>query len=94
LAGDVKSSRANNLKPEALRKTSEEYQKFTEKTFRGHIYAEKEKQRAAPFWRMRRNIAARFQIEREQEEMRCQWMAGRSNQVINDTADALKDVQI
>ena len=83
-----------SLKPQVLRETNEEYKKFTLKTFRQHVHQEKEKQRAAPFWRMKRNIAARYQIEKEQKDMRCQWMENRINQVVNDTSDILRDVHI
>ena len=51
----------------------EEYQQFKLKTFRKHIHQEKERQRAAPYWRHKRNIAARQQIEDERAEMRRQW---------------------
>ena len=94
LAEDVKSGLAYTLKPQVLRETNEEYKKFTLKTFRQHVHQEKEKQRAAPFWRMKRNIAARYQIEKEQKDMRCQWMENRINQVVNDTSDILRDVHI
>lgn len=73
LKEDVESGLAYDLKPVALRETREEYQQFKLKTFRKHIYQEKERQRAAPYWRLKRNIAARQMIEKEREEMKRQW---------------------
>ena len=73
LKEDVESGLAYDLKPVALRETREEYQQFKLKTFRKHIYQEKGRQRAAPYWRLKRNIAARQMIEKEREEMKRQW---------------------
>ena len=77
LKEDVESGLAYDLKPAALRETREEYKQFKLKTFRKHIYQEQERQRAAPYWRHKRNIAARQMIEREREEMRRQWTVER-----------------
>ena len=91
LAEDVKSGLAHNLKPAALREKNEEYKEFPLLTFRKHIYQEQEKQRAAPFWRTKRNIAAQYQIEKVQEEMRCEEMAERT---LSDFAKDLKKLHL
>ena len=77
LKEDVESGLAYDIKPAALRETREEYKQFKLKTFRKHIYQEQERQRAAPYWRHKRNIAARQIIERERAEMRRQWTVER-----------------
>ena len=73
LAKDVESGLAYNIKPKVLRETKPEYKQFSLKTFRKHIHQEKEKQRAAPFWRHKRNTAAQEKIAKEREEMKQQW---------------------
>lgn len=77
LIEDVESGLAYDIKPAALRETRDEYKEFKLKTFRKHVDQEKERQRAAPYWRYKRNIAARQQIEKEREEMRIQWTVDR-----------------
>lgn len=77
LKEDVDSGLAYDIKPAALRETRDEYKQFKLKTFRKHVYQEQERQRAAPYWRHKRNIAARQMIEKEREEMRRQWKVER-----------------
>ena len=58
LREDVKSGRAFELTPAALRDTRKEYQDFLPKTSCKHVYPEKEKQPALEYWRLKRNIVA------------------------------------
>ena len=58
LAADVKCGVACKLKPKQLYATRPEYRQFKLETFRKHIYQEQARQRAAPYWRLKRNIAA------------------------------------
>jgi len=81
LMEDVESGLAYEIKPVALRDTKEEYQQFKLKTFRKHVDQEKERQRAAPYWRHKRNIAARQKIEEERSEMRRQWTVDQMGEI-------------
>lgn len=85
LIEDVESGLAYDIKPAALRETRNEYKEFKLKTFRKHVDQEKERQRAAPYWRYKRNIAARQQIEKEREEMRLQWTVDRLGEKLAST---------
>jgi hypothetical protein len=87
LADDVESGLAYELKPELLRLTRAEYQEFTLHTFRKHIHQEKEKQRAAPYWRHKRNIAALIQLVKDREVHKQEWMDKRA-QVDIDKAES------
>ncbi|KAL7525946.1 hypothetical protein ACHAXR_002456 [Thalassiosira sp. AJA248-18] len=80
LVHDVESGLSHDMTPAALRETREEYKQFALNTFRKHIYQEQERQRAAPFWRHKRNIAAREKITKERVEMRQQWAVQRMNE--------------
>lgn len=77
LAEDVKSGLASDMKPADLWLTRDEYQEFTLKTFRAHIYQEKEKQRARPYWRKRRDEQAKIELDKEREKMKQEWMDDR-----------------
>jgi hypothetical protein len=65
LAEDLKNGWAYDMKPAQLRLSRKEYQDFTPRTFLKHVHQEKEKQRAAPYWRHKRNIAAQQKIAEE-----------------------------
>ena len=77
LSEDLQNEWAYDMKPAALRLTRKEYQEFTPLTFRKHVHQEKERQRAAPYWRHKRNIAAQKKISEERAEMKRQWAIDR-----------------
>ena len=79
LRNDVESGLSNKIPPAALRDTREEYKQFTLHTFRKHVYQEQERQRAAPFWRLKRNIAAQTKLVKERDELKWQWTAEQMN---------------
>ena len=85
LADDVESGLAYELRPELLRLTRKEYQEFKLHTFRKHVHQEKEKQRAAPYWRHKRNIQAMIQMVKDHEVHRQEWM-NRQTQVDIESA--------
>ena len=87
----MKSGRAFELTPAALRDTRKEYQDFLPKTFCKHVHQEKEKQRAAEYWRLKRNIVAQKQHQKEQEEHRNKWI---SQQMVDEMADGLNVLEI
>ena len=91
LREDVKSGRAFELTPAALRDTRKEYQDFLPKTFCKHVHQEKEKQRASEYWRLKRNIVAQKQHQKEQEEHRNKWI---SQQMVDEMADGLDVLKI
>ena len=71
---DVRNGLADEMQPKDLYTTRAEYKEFTPKTFRKHVHQEKERQRASAYWRMKRNIAAQREHDREQEERRNRWI--------------------
>lgn len=77
LEADVRNGWAYDMKPSILRLTRIEYQDFTPYTFLKHVHQEKERQRAAPYWRHKRNIAASQKIADERAEMKQQWEVDR-----------------
>ncbi len=84
LAEDLNTSGA--MKPAQLQASRKEYQDFKPRTFRKHVYQEQEKQRAAPYWRHKRNLAAQQKIAEERSEMKRQWEVDR----ISDKLGKLK----
>ena len=54
---DEEDGTARSMLPRNLWKSRKEYQDFTLKTFRKHIYQERLKQLAAPYWQHKRNEA-------------------------------------
>ena len=49
------------MKPQEIWATEEDYQSFDLNVFRKHIYQERRRQLAAPFWQVKRNKNARKQ---------------------------------
>lgn len=71
LKEDVESGRANLMKPGELRQTRPEYQDFKSSTFAKHVYQEKSKQRAAPYWQVKcKKICQRLREEQAEESKR------------------------
>jgi hypothetical protein len=54
----TKSGKAASMKPKELYQTQSVYQEFSLKDVRKHIYQEKYKQIAGPYWQMKRNKTA------------------------------------
>ena len=94
LAEDIKIGLANKLPPKELHESREEYKAFKLETFRKHIYQEQAKQRAAPYWRLKRNNAGQKKREQERGEMRVRWMDQRLEEDIDDVASRLSDLQM
>lgn len=80
LKQDVEIGLSSEIAPGALWETREEYKEFSLRTFRKHVYQEQERQRAAPFWRHKRNIAAREKLTKERDAMKWQWTADRMDE--------------
>lgn len=74
LAADVKSGLAYKMKPALLQASRKEYQEFCPLTFRKHIHQEKEKQRAAPYWRHKRNVDAMLEHAKERASNKDEWI--------------------
>ena len=94
LAEDVRNGLAYELKPELLRATNLAYQEFNLSTFRKHIYQEKEKQRAEPYWRHKRNIDAMIQLVKDREVNKKNWMETRLRNEIEQAANVLGGVEL
>jgi hypothetical protein len=77
LEKDVESGAAQTLKPAELRETRPEYMDFKPKTFRSRVYQEIDRQRAAPYWQLKRDKIARIKIAKERDENRQQWTIDR-----------------
>ena len=68
LTVDGKGGLADTLLPGELHKTREEYMKFSPSTFRQRVYQEKSRQRAAPYWRKKRNVAVAAQQKHDKRQ--------------------------
>ena len=73
LIDDTKSGKTRELKPKELWKSHEDYQDFSLKDFRKHIYQEKYRQLAGPYWQKKRNKAALKEQEKTVEKMYQEW---------------------
>ena len=73
LIEDTRKGKSANVKPKELWGTSELYQNFTLEDFRKHIYQEKYRQLAGPYWQKKRNKAAQKQYEMEVERLYKEW---------------------
>ena len=94
LAEDVKSGLANKMPPKELRVSRDKYMALKLKTFRKHIYQEKAKQRASPFWRLKRNNAGQKKREQERVEMRVWWMDQRLEEDIDNATSRLSSLDM
>ena len=72
LEEDEMSGVARRMKPKQLWASRIEYQDFPLSVFRKHIYQERMKKLAAPFWQHKRNKDAKKRFE-EAEEMMKEW---------------------
>ena len=70
LKEDETNGTAKQMKPEDLWKSRLEYQDFPLLVFRKHIYQERMKQLAAPYWQHTRNKNAKKKYEEAQEMMK------------------------
>jgi hypothetical protein len=58
LVADMKCGKASEMRPKDLYKSHNAYQDFSLEDFRKHIYQEKYKQLAGPYWQKKRNKLA------------------------------------
>lgn len=84
MAGDV-----NLMEPKYLWKLKEEYQAFPLAVFRKHIYQERTKQLAAPYWQHTRNEAAQKKYEEVQELLK-EWNQVRVNKGVEDLVNQIQ----
>ena len=86
MAGTVEKAR-----PYELWKSQKEYQEFPLSTFRKHIYQERSKQLAAPFWQHKRNKIAKKKFD-DVELMMKEWEQARLNMSIEAMAVELENI--
>ena len=72
LKNDEMNGVAKTMKPAQLWKSRAEYQNFPLCVFRKHIYQERTKQLAAPYWQHKRNKNAMKRME-EAQKMMSEW---------------------
>ena len=78
LKEDEMNGTAKQMKPEELWKSRSEYQDFPLLVFCKHIYQERTKQLAAPYWQHKRNINAKKKFE-DAQEMLNEWNNNQMN---------------
>ena len=76
LKEDETSGAASEMKPLQLWKSRVEYQDFPLAVFRKHIYQERMKKLAAPYWQYKRNKNAMKKFQEGQQEMK-EWHEAR-----------------
>ena len=73
LLEDTKNGKAKKLKRKLLWNSREEYQNFTLEDFWKHVYQEKYRQLAGPYWQKKRNKAALKEHEKRVKKMYQEW---------------------
>ncbi|EJK44799.1 hypothetical protein THAOC_36630 [Thalassiosira oceanica] len=73
LIEDTKNGKTRQMKPKELWKTSEQYQDFVLEDFRKHIYQERYRQLAGPYWQQKRNKSAQKAHDDTVEKLLCEW---------------------
>lgn len=86
LREDVKSGKANLMKPLELWRTKSEYMEFKQTTFAKHVFQEKGKQRAAPYWQVKCKKICQKLREEQAEELEHKWI---QNRVLENDLDNL-----
>lgn len=79
------------MKPSQIWKSRTEYQAFPLKIFRKHIYQERTKQLAAPYWQHKRNKNAREKYE-QTEQMLKEWNLEQINRSVQVLAEDLERI--
>ena len=74
LKEDVESGTANLMTPGELWRTKSEYMEFKQKTFAKHVFQEKSKQRAAPYWQVKCKKICQKLREEQAEELKHDWI--------------------
>ncbi|KAL7554043.1 hypothetical protein ACHAWF_018398 [Thalassiosira exigua] len=74
------------IKPQKLWESRTEYQQFPLREFRKHIYQERTKQLAAPYWQHKRNKNALKKYEQTEELLR-EWNQEQINRQVHDLVD-------
>ena len=73
LIEDTKSGKAKEMRPKELWESHKDYKAFLLDDFRGHIYQERHKQLAGPYWQQQRNKTAMKKQEETVDEMYHEW---------------------
>ena len=89
LKSDTKSGKAEKVKPKQLWESREEYQKFSLEDFTKHVYQEKYRQLAGPYWQKKRNKAALKEHEKRVAVMHREWHHSRWVENVDELADKL-----
>lgn len=92
LAEDTKSGRTKQMKPKELWKSHDDYQDFSLEDFRKHIYQEKYKQLAGPYWQKKRNKIGLKEHEKTVRKLYQEWHHTKWESDMNDLAQQLKEV--
>lgn len=70
---DTKSGKAGKTRPKQLWESNASYQCFSLEDFRKHVYQEKYRQLAGPYWQKKRNKAAYKEHEKAVKKMYHEW---------------------
>ena len=87
LIEDTKSGRAQELKPKELYESCEEYMHFSLEDFRKHVYQEKYRQIAGPYWQQKRNTAALREQEKKVNELFAEWGESKYDEDLTDNTN-------
>lgn len=84
LCEDERNGTARSMKPQELWNSRTEYKDFPLSVFRKHIYQERMKQLAAPFWQHKRNKAAAKTNEVEAQHIGEEWFQNRVSLTVDE----------
>ena len=72
------------MTPKDLWESQEDYQAFSVDDFQEHIYQERRKQLAGPYWQQKRNKTAMKEREKKVDEMCHKWIQNKWEEDMND----------
>jgi hypothetical protein len=92
LRGDTLSGKAGMIKPSELWLTKECYQDFTLDDFRKHVYQEKYRQLAGPYWQQKRNKIALKEHLKQVEQTYQEWHQSKFDKDMDGLTDRLAKI--
>ena len=92
LRDDTRSGKTKAMKPKELWESNVIYQDFSLDAFRKHIYQEKYKQLAGPYWQKKRNKAALRKHEEEVQKLREEALLNKYDGDMDDIVRGFKSI--
>lgn len=92
LRDDTRSGKAKQMKPKKLWESNIDYQVFSLEDFRKHVYQERYRQLAGPYWQKKRNKAALKAHEDEVQRLHNECLHNKYEGDMNEIVEGLQNV--